>query len=750
MLFPVLSFVTGIIVVQQFSVLPETFWVLALLFVLPLVVFLRYWLLVFFVVGVLWAIFFANMHLAGRLPNHLQGKHIQIKGKVVGIPQYDERRVRFDFSVSKSKSDFPKKIRLSWYFPKQVIKSGQYWQFTVKLKKPHGRFNSGTFDYERWLFVQNIGATGYIRTFPTPKLLETDSSWQGINVLRQFIADELTVLLKNSDYAGVIKALTIGERADISDQQWDVFKKTGVVHLLAISGLHIGLISGLVYFLVLKISTRFLVSSPQIMAALSAVFIALFYSALAGFSIPTQRSLLMLVIAMNAIVWQRNITVTHTLAFTVLAVVIFDPLAVLSAGFWLSFLAVAIIVYSLAGRLGKAGHWYDAIKIHWVAALGLSPLLLFYFQQFSIIAPIANFIAVPVISLLIVPLCFIAVVAMSCSSVLAGYVLFVVDKLLQILWFVLLEMAELPFATITAVPPPFYALVFAFFGVLLLLSPKGMPARWLGLVLLLPLFFNKPDQPKPGEVVMTLLDVGQGLSTVIETANHTLVFDAGAKYSESYDMGSAVVIPFLRSKGVDIIDKLLISHADNDHIGGAKSVISQSQVKQVISSVPVILKHYNSIKCKSGQFWDWDQVYFEILMPDEGTLKGDNNNSCVLKVSSKHGSILLTGDIEAEAEKWLLKNKMDKLDSDILISPHHGSKTSSTLMFLKAVSPNKVLIPSGYRNRFSFPHKATLKRYEQINATWKNTADAGAIVVNMKKNRRIVKSLRLEQGKYWN
>lgn len=750
MLFPVLSFVTGIIVIQQLSILPETFWVLALLFFLPVLIFLRYWLLVYFVVGVFWVILFANMRLEDRLSNDLQGQHIQVEGKVVGIPQYDERRVRLDFSVSKPNSHFPKKVRLSWYFPKQVIKSGQYWKFTVKLKKPHGRFNPSAFDYERWLLVHNIGATGYIRDYPAPELLWMGSAWQDINVLRQLIVDELAVLLKSSEYVGVIKALTIGERGEISDQQWDVFRKTGVVHLLAISGLHIGLISGLVYFLVLKLSTRSLVGSPQIMAALAALFIAFFYSALAGFSIPTQRSMLMLLIAMLTVVLQRNITASHTLAVTILAMLIVDPLAVLSAGFWLSFVAVAVIVYSLAGRLGKMRHWFAALKIHWVTALGLSPFLLFYFQQFSIISPIANVIAVPVISLLVVPLCFFAVVSLSFSATFSGYILLVVDKVLQILYWFLQQISDLPFATLTTVASPLYALIFAFLAVLLFLTPKGVPARYLGLVLLMPLFFNKPSQPKQGEVVMTLLDVGQGLSTVIETLNHTLVFDAGAKYSENYDMGRVVVIPYLQSKGIEVVDILVVSHADNDHIGGAKTVLGQSQVKQVISSVPEILRHYDSVNCISGQSWVWDQVDFEILLPEEGVLKGDNNNSCVLKVTSQHGSILLTGDIEAEAEQWLLENKRNKLESDILISPHHGSKTSSTLAFLKAVSPDSVLIPSGYRNRFSFPHKETLQRYEQINASWMSTADSGAIVVNMKNNKYSVESMRLKQGKYWN
>jgi len=598
--------------------------------------------------------------------------------------------------------------------------------------------------------VQNIGATGYVRNSPQPEKLADSSLWRGIDVLRQLIADDLTLLLKNSDYTGVIKALTVGERSDITDEQWDVFRKTGVVHLLAISGLHIGLISGLIYFLVLKISANFLIRAPQKVAAISAMLVALFYSALAGFSLPTQRSLLMLMVVMTAIIWQRNVTVIHVLAIAMLMVLVIDPLAVLSAGFWLSFLAVGIIVYSLGAKLGKSESWINAIKIHWVTALGLSPFLLFYFQQFSVVAPVANFIAVPVISLLIVPLCFTTVLIMGISPVLAENILGFIDKILQVLWVILFEMAELPYATISTTKPPVYMLPFAFVGVLWLLAPKGVPARWVGLVLLLPLFFNRHDKPRQGELEMTLLDVGQGLSTVIETANHTLVFDTGAKYSEKYDMGDTVIIPFLKTKGVDDIDVLMISHGDNDHIGGAVSIVEQSRVKSIITSVPRLLKQYSPIRCESGQSWIWDQVYFEILSPEKGALMGDNNNSCVLKVKTKQGAILLTGDIEAVAENWLVENKANKLASDILISPHHGSKTSSSILFLSHVEPRIVLIASGYKNRFSFPHQEVLTRYDKINAIWMNTADDGAIVIKMRSGIKTVRRLRVEHSKYWN
>lgn len=750
MFFSVLSFVAGIIVVQQFKALPETVWVFGLFFLILVLALFRHWRLMFFTMGLLWAICFASIRLADRLPEQLQGQLIPVEGKVIGLPRYDERKVRFDFAVSKPDRDFPKKLRLSWFFPKQQIKSGQTWKFTVKLKKPHGRFNPDGFDYERWLFMQNIGATGYIKNKPQPKLIASTSVWHSFDSVRQTIADNMKELIADTDNIGVIKALTIGERHDINKQRWQIFRNTGTVHLLAISGLHIGLVAGLAYLLMLNISLRFTVNSPQVIAAFFAIMIAVLYSALAGFSLPTQRAVIMLAIAMIAISCQRNITSVNTLSLAMLAVLIFDPLAVLSAGFWLSFLAVALIVYSLAGRLGKAGYWPGALKIHWVTALGLAPLLLFYFQQVSIIAPIANLVAVPVISLLIVPICLIAVLMMFFLPFLAEHLFLLVDKFLQGLWLVLSAMAELPFATITTSSVPFYAIPLALIGVFVLLSPRGIPARWLGLILLLPLMFVNVKRPALGEVSMTLLDVGQGLSTVIETRNHVLVFDTGAKYSKYYNMGDAVVIPFLKSKGIKTVDTLIISHGDNDHIGGAESIINQSQVEKIITSVPEMLEPYTPVQCYAGQSWIWDQVNFDVLSPRQNLFVSENNNSCVLKVSSKQGSILLTGDTEKFAEDWLVKNAAEKLESQILIAPHHGSKTSSTYTFLKQVNPDIVLIPSGYRNRFNFPHQSVLKRYEEINARVMNVADEGAIVVESKNDAFIVNSTRLAQRKYWN
>ena len=746
-----LSFLAGLMLVQQFPALPGSQWLITVTVAAGIMAWLRYWRSVFFVMGLLWAIVFAMDRLSGRLPESLEGIEIPVKGIIAGLPEQDERRTRFDFIITEPAKKLPSKLRLSWYFPDQAIKAGQHWSFVVKLKRPHGSLNPGGFDYERWLFTQGIGATGYVRPTPKPVLLGRDPAWASISVWRQSIADRLSRLLNNSPGLALIKALTIGDGSSITQNQWDVFRKTGTTHLVVISGSHVGLIAGLIYFLALKTWawTGLLAWSPQRVAAIAAMFAAVFYSALAGFSVPAQRSVIMLAIVMIAIILQRNTRPFNTLAVALFAVLVFDPLAVLSAGFWLSFLAVSLIVYVVAGRIGKPGYLPEILKINWATSVGLSPLLLYFFQQVSLISPLANFIAVPVISLLAVPMSLLAVLLMFSLPLVASKLLIIVDETLQGLWWLLERLAGLPLATINHAQPSVLALAFAIPGVLLLLAPRGTPARWLSLVLFLPLVFTAPQKPATGAISMTLLDVGQGLSAVVQTANYWLVYDTGIKYSAESDTGKSVILPFLRQQGASKIDKLIISHGDNDHIGGAVSLMRGMPAGQVLTSAPEQLSDYSPTLCAAGQSWTWDKVRFELLSPQQAFVS-ENDNSCVLKIQSEQGSVLMTSDIEASAESWLTKTYGNSLKANVLIAPHHGSKTSSTLKFLQAVQPDYVLIPAGYRNQFGHPHGEVLARYEQIKSKWLNTADSGAITINVRDGSWVVRSMRDMESKYWN
>lgn len=751
MIASVLLFLVGLVSVQFLPQLPDWTWLLPGVVVTVIIACLRYWRLLFFLIGVIWAIAFATARLSERLPENLEGIDIPVTGFVIDLPERDERHSRFNFIVTRSDKSLPSKLRLSWYYPVQPVKAGEHWSFTVRLKRPNGNFNPGGFDYERWLFTEGIGATGQVRLTPKPILLATDSAWSSISVLRQHLSDQLSLQLVNFPQFAVIKALTLGDDTNITQSQWDVFRKTGTIHLVVISGSHIGLVAGLVYFLIARFWawTGLLIWSPQKVAALSAMVAGVFYSALAGFSLPILRSVIMLAIAMLAIISQRNVRPFHTLALALFGILLIDPLAVLSPGFWLSFLAVALIIYAIAGRLGNTPVLVEALKINWVTSIGLSPFLLLFFQQVSIISPLANFIAVPVVSLIAVPLSLFATLLMFISPLLATPVFFVVDRALQVLWWILNQLALLPFASIYHTQPSIWALVFALPGILILLAPAGFPARWLGLVMFLPLIFTDSKSPAPGDINLTLLDVGQGLAVVVQTSRHCLVFDTGAKFSSENDSGQSVILPYLRQQGISKIDQLIISHGDNDHIGGAETLLRAMPTEKLLTSVPKQLSEFSPVRCKTGQTWIWDQVKFTILSPPKH-FQSDNDNSCVLQIHSAHGSALLTGDIETGAESWLVLNYGEQLKSKLLIAPHHGSKTSSSMEFLTAVQAETVLIPAGYRNQFGHPHQDVLARYKSLHMHCLNTAENGAITVQVVNNNWQVESWRNIASKYWN
>jgi competence protein ComEC len=746
-----LSLLAGILLVQQLPVLPELQWLILGGIVAGIMAWLRYWRSLIFIIGILWAIAFATVRLADRLPAQLEGIDIPVTGIIATLPDVDEQRVSFDFLVTTSENPLPHKLRLSWYYPDQTIKAGQQWTFTVKLKRPHGSFNANGADYERQLFIAGIGATGYIRPAPKPVLLGREVAWFTIQIWRQTITDQLSELLANRPSLALIKALTIGDGSAITTPQWDVFRTTGTTHLVVISGSHIGLIAGLVYFLVLRLWawTGILTRSPQQVAAVVALLVGVFYAALAGFFVPTQRAVIMLTVTMAAIIAQRNTRPLHILATALLVILIIDPLAVLSAGSWLSFIAVSLIIYTVSGRLGQLSVIWETVKLNGVMSLGLAPLTLLFFQQVSLISPIANLVAVPIISFLVVPLALLAVLLMYVSHTLATGLFWLVDWLLQKLQWLLDTLAALPFATINHAQPPIWALGFAVLSILILLAPRGIPARWLGAVLLLPLMFTDSQRPATGDIKLTLLDVGQGLAIVIQTAEHNLVYDTGAKFSADSDQGKNVLLPFLHQQGVADIDQLIISHGDNDHIGGAESLLHGIHVKTVLTSIPEKLSAYQPEQCVAGQSWVWDGVVFTILSPAEHA-SSDNDNSCVLQVQSVHGTALLTGDIEAAAESSLVKRYGDRLKSDVLIAPHHGSKTSSSRAFLHSVQPETILIPAGYRNQFGHPHPDVITRYRDLNARYLNSADSGAITVSVNNGVWQIQTRRQTNSHYWN
>ena len=702
--------------------------------------------------GMMWASVYGQYLLNHRLADQLEGEDVVVQGYVANFPKPLENRVGFDFIVTKAIEGVPGKIRLNWYSPPIAIKAGQVWQMAVRLKKPHARINPGGFDYEAWLFANHIGATGYVRPKPQPQQINSHfSAHRCLVQFRQLISDQLDAALPGSEQLGMIKALSIGSQELISQHQWEVFRITGIVHLMVISGGHISLVAGLVFLLVRRTWAWLgvLQVSPQTMAAYAAWLAGLWYGAIAGFSLPVQRAELMLTVWLWAIVRQRHTASMQVLLLALLVVVLFDPLALLSAGFWLSFAAVALLLFISANRLGKLRYWYQIGKVHLAMAIGLGPLLILFFQQVSLVAPLANYVAVPLIGVLITPLSLLAVLVAFISPWLASVLLWPVETLLKWLWWLLLQMADWPLASLSGIHAPWYSVLFAVLGVLLLLAPKGMPARYLSLFFILPVFFYAPKMPAVGEVWFTLLDVGQGLATVVQTQHHTLVFDTGAKYAEQADMGESVVLPYLQYQGISQIDTLLISHGDIDHSGGAESLLADMPVIKIYSSVAAWAERPSGNYCRTGQRWQWDGVDFSMLSPDEDGFNSENDNSCVLRISNRQHSFLLTGDIQQTAESHLVERYGNDLASEVLVAPHHGSKTSSSQGFIEQVRPERVLIPAGYRNRFGFPHLSVMQRYEKLQANIFSSANNGAISLKTDGAEMTQTLARQQQRKYW-
>ena len=723
-----ISFTFACALFLQLSYLPSIHW---LWLSLPACFLLQFTTTRYFAIallGGLWTLFYAHLNITDRLPIEIAGKEITISGVISSVPERQQQRLRFEFKPdSPTQYSLPRKIRLNWYKPLPTqLNSGEKWQLTVKLKPVRGMMNPGSFDYEAWLFQQGIGATGYVRASNNNYRLEA-APFYSINALRQSLIQKIEVLLADSPNLGLIEGLTTGIRHNINQNQWQILRLSGTNHLLAISGLHIGLAATIGFFLFrfiwsLRAKNLLLLTATEIGAVGGFIF-ALFYAALAGFSIPTQRALIMVATVMVYMIMRRPISSSHILAISLLLVLIFDPLSVLSVGFWLSFAAVAIILLVSQHRY-PAPKWQWA-KIHFLIAFGLSPLLLFFFLETSVIAPIANVVAIPFISLLVVPLLLFSSLLLWLWPALAEILLHLSDNLLSFIWPFLDTLASLPLSHWQSPALPLYYWLPIIIGSLLLLTPRHFPAKWLGLLGLAPLFLWSPAKPDEGEFWFTLLDVGQGLSAVIQTQHHSLVFDTGPKFSDNFNTGTAIVKPFLQQQGIQTIDTLIISHGDNDHIGGAIPLIKDVKTLEILTSVPKLLP--NASSCYTGQSWQWDNVSFSILHPTENDNDSKNNLSCVLKISNTAGSILLSGDIEKEAEKQLVQRYGSKLHANILIAPHHGSKTSSSHAFINAVEPEFVLFPIGYRNRYRFPHKVVLDRYDSKGVKLLNTADHGAI-----------------------
>jgi competence protein ComEC len=729
-------------------------------------------LLFCFIFGHLWILVFAFSVCQQAIPTAVVGKPIIVEGQIVGIPVINDHCAKFEFQVNRLPDapaawPYPGKVTLIWYWKnnkqgnintRPELSAGDPYVFTVNLKKPRGFSNPGSFDTEKLFFIRRIVAEGKVVTqnfdrVPTQIWHLSDS----IDRLRLQLKAQMEAITGNLAHKGILQALTLGIRDKIDRSEWRLFQKTGTAHLMAISGLHVGLVAGLCFYLGFFLWARcvplhWLHRIPAPMAgAIGSISGALIYALLAGFSVPTQRALVMVFCAMLGVLLRRRINSWRLYGIALIAVLLIDPMATLSIGFWLSFGAVGVILYGMQNRLKPSGLWWKYGRIQWIAFVGLFPLSVYGFQGVSLVSPLANMLAIPWVSFVTVPTALMGVLLAPIGEWAAQACLHISSLSLSVLLPILSIMSKstLSFWTFP-VTQSVIPLLCAGVGVLIILLPRGMPGRWLGILWLLPLCMPNPKTLDFGHAMVTVLDVGQGLATVVKTKNHVLIFDTGAPMGKHSDMGDQVILPYLSTLDFGKpIDRVIVSHVDSDHSGGLTSLVKSNKVKHIMTSEPEVLKQRLLDKekiesiclptialCQTNQSWNWDGVTFEILHPvDPSTIPKRNNRSCVLRVSAGSQRILMTGDIESRVERNLMRAAVrDRLSAAVMVVPHHGSKTSSDFAFIKHVDPEYAVVSTGYMNRYGHPKKTIMQRYKQLGIQWLDTTKSGAITFHLDPN----------------
>jgi competence protein ComEC len=672
----------------------------------------------------------------GWLAAPLEGAPLVFELRIEELPEARAHGVVFVAEVVRAPEGqehaFPRRLRLGWYKNAPQLAPGEVWRVSARLKRPHGTVNGVGFDREAWLFRHGIQATGTVRE---GERIAPAPAW-AIDKLRLAMRERLADMLAGDPSLGLILGLTIGDRSFIPETQWDDLIATGTNHLLAISGLHVTMIAGLVWALVRLLWAgipRLAIAFPAPLAgALAGGVAALGYSLLAGFSVPTQRTLLMLLAVVLAMLSRRFVRVRDVLGLALIFVLLRDPLSVLDVGLWLSFGAVGLLAYAGSGRLARPGWLREASHAQLAVSLGLLPLTLLLFQRGSLVAPLANAFAIPLVTLLVTPLALAGSVLALLAEPLGHALLWLAARLLEGLMWLLHGMAGWPMAQWFPAQAAPWTFLLAVPAIAWLLAPAAIPARWAGLVLLVPLAWPRVPQPGPGELWLDMLDVGQGQAVLVRTARHAMLYDVGPLGFGGFDAGAEVVLPVLRGLGVGRLDAVVLSNGDRDHAGGFAAIRSNREVLRLWHGTGFD----GGEPCRKDQGWAWDGVRFTFLHPDEGFRGGKSNDqSCVLRIESPGGSVLLTGDIERRAEQALLESGMN-LRATVLQVPHHGSKTSSGRDFVQAVEPEIALVSAGYRNGFRHPRPEVVARWKAGGAEIFDTPSCGRIRIRLAEGAR--------------
>lgn len=687
-----------------------------------------------YLISFLVAALFASLHVwwttDKNMPHEEVIKRAHIKGYIASIPSVTPVKTQFQFeAVELNGKTVKAHLLLSCYDHCPSLKAGQYWQLSAKIKRPRNLGNPGGFDYVSWLKARHITWTGYVKR-GSFKLLEAPRTRFPLLKLREALGQHLQEINPDEQSLGILQALTLGISNHIDKGMWDLFRRTGTTHLMVISGAHIGLVAGLTYVLIKGLWCRFnwlCVRWPAPRpASLVALFFAGIYALLAGFGIPAQRALIVCFFMLLRYFCSQRFSIWQAWRYALLTVLLFEPHSVLMPGFYLSFIAVAILLLT-SQRIHLKGI-RKTITIQLACMVGLMPLTLFLFSYGAVNGFVANLIAIPWVGFIIIPLALL-------TTFLAKWT--VIPGSLQILHFSITTLLSYlhwvdSFArinlnlTLNHLLSPI-AFMVALGVIVLLPSARLLP---VALSLMIAAMFPAYETVKSGDASVDVVDVGQGLAVLVRTANHVLVYDTGVKFYRGGDMGKLALIPYLTTLGVKAIDKVVISHFDLDHRGGLSSLEQQYSIGELIVDRP----HYyrRGTSCHRYPSWEWDGVTFQFF-PIKKRLKGKNNHSCVLQIASKNGKMLLTGDIEKKAEQYLVEKFGSLLQSSVLLVPHHSSKTSSSQDFLEQVSPRFAVSSYGFDNRYHFPHASIKNRYLKKKIPVYNTADSGLVRVLLSK-----------------
>jgi len=685
------------------------------------------------------------LRIDNQLPVELDGADIPATVRITGLPQFfvgEQTRAVF-YARVETAADAPKiegnMIRLSWYRPPpaEILTPGSRWSVTARLKRPRGSVNPGGFDYQAWLLERKVSASGYVRDKDGYRALDK-APGMSFDRLRFRLAQAMFRHREGDSNTPLLRALLLGDRAGMSAEHWQVLQKTGTVHLMAISGLHIGLVATIGFLLgtgIARLLSLWRAVGCRSVAPAFAIGLATLYAGLAGFAIPTQRALVMVILFSSAVAIGRKLNYWHVFVIAFAIVVFLDPFAFMAPGFWLSFAAVAVLVAVFSARKQQTRKLLSLLKAQFWLLIGLALPLSLLGLPVSGLAPLANLFAVPLVSLAVVPLLLLAAVCSFFSLPLSLLLLDLASRIFGVVWIGLEWLANTDWRW--QIPPPSdpATLVAALLGVLLLLAPTGMRLRVLGVALFLPFLFPQGDD-EPFQ--LTALDVQQGLALLVQSQGSSLVYDTGARFSDTFDMGSRVLAPYIQRQHIRVLDDLIVSHGDIDHAGGYTGLIELIPSKNVYSGQPARLPGDTIRRCVRGQHWQRGGLEVSVIWPTvDAEISDSNNHSCVLILNYKTLTILLPGDIEKSVEQQLLQAGVLPTAVDILVVPHHGSRTSSSQALLNQIRPRFAVISVGYRNRYHLPSKAVLKRYQELGTTVLRTDLDGAITFSLNKQQEL-------------